>query len=84
MSHRSQLQPRILVFVEVRYRQSADYGGAAASVTRTKRTKIIRTAKRFLQQHPRYAAWPCRFDVVAVTGQTTALNINWLRSAFDG
>jgi len=84
MSHRSQLQPRILVFVEVRYRQSADYGGAAASVTRTKRTKIIRTAKRFLQQHPRYAAWPCRFDVVAVTGQPTALNINWLHSAFDG
>ena len=83
MRHRSQSQPRILVFVEVRYRQSADYGGAAASVTQAKRSRIIRTAKRFLQRHPRYTSWPCRFDVIAVTGQPHALHINWLRSAFD-
>jgi len=84
MAHRSKLHPRILVFVEVRYRHSADYGGAAASVNHAKRTKIIRTAKRFLQTRRRYRSWPCRFDIVAVRGSPEALEVQWLPRAFDG
>ena len=33
-----------LVFVEVRYRASADYGGGAESVDRAKRRKLVRAA----------------------------------------
>lgn len=76
-------QPKTLVFVEVRYRQSKAYGGAAASVNFKKRARLIRTASQYLQTHSKYQAWPCRFDVVALTGGLDALSINWLVGAFE-
>jgi len=83
MAHQSALHAHILVFVEVRYRQHTQYGGAAASVTYTKQRRIIRTAKRYLQTHPRYRAWPSRFDVVAVSGAPNDPDLRWMRAAFD-
>ncbi len=66
-----------LVFVEVRWRQSSDFGGAAASVGRTKQARCVRGAQHFLMSiHP----WPaCRFDVVTIEGE----DINWIPAAFD-
>jgi putative endonuclease len=66
----------VLVFVEVRARASAS-GGALASVTATKRARIVRTAQHFLMRWPTLP--PCRFDVVAVHGE----HIEWIRGAFD-
>ncbi len=54
-----------LVFIEVRQRQRSSFGDAALSVTAAKQRKIIKTARYFLQQHPRYADYECRFDVMA-------------------
>ncbi len=54
-----------LVFIEVRQRQRSSFGDAALSVTARKQAKIIKTAKYFLQQHPNYADYECRFDVIA-------------------
>ena len=54
-----------LVFVEVRQRQRSSFGDAALSVTPSKQRKIIKVAHYFLQQHPEYADYDCRFDVVA-------------------
>ena len=54
-----------LVFVEVRQRKRSNFGDAALSVTTRKQAKIIKTAQYFLQQHPEYADFECRFDVVA-------------------
>ena len=54
-----------LVFIEVRQRQHSVYGNAALSVTASKQRKIIRTAQCFLQQHPEYRDFDCRFDVIA-------------------
>lgn len=54
-----------LVFVEVRQRLRSSFGDAAISVTKAKQRKIIKTAKYFLQQHPEYAHFECRFDVIA-------------------
>ncbi len=72
-------QGESLVFVEVRFRRNKDFGGAAASVTRSKQRKIIRTA---LFYHQKYAPKTCmRFDVVAIEGDN---EINWIPSAFDG
>jgi putative endonuclease len=53
-----------IVFVEVRARASAAFGGAAASVGGAKRRKLIKAASLWLQAR----AWtgPCRFDVIAV------------------
>ncbi len=57
------------VFVEVRYRRSALYGGAAASVTRSKQHKLLQTAacgSRVIMGV--LILWIAEFDVVAFTG----------------
>ena len=68
-----------VVFVEVRLRQSAQHGGAAASVTHKKRQRIVKAARHWLSQQ---AASPCRFDCV-VLDQLTPEAITWIRHAFD-
>ena len=55
----------ILVFIEVRQRQRSGFGDAALSVTKNKQNKIIKVARYFLQQHPEYSEYDCRFDVIA-------------------
>jgi len=75
-----------LVFVEVRQRASASYGGAAASISGVKQQRIIYAARHYLM---RFASPPpCRFDVVLVHGtlsgeQPAAPKIEWLIAAFD-
>ena len=63
-----------LVFIEVRQRQRSSFGDAALSVTASKQSKIIKAAKYFLQQHPEYADYECRFDVVAYNINKKDLN----------
>ncbi len=66
-----------LVFVEVRSRSAAGHGGAAASVLPAKQRRIVRAAQHYLL---RLAVLPpCRFDVVAIDGET----LQWLQAAFD-
>lgn len=72
-----------LVFVEVRYRRSAGYGGAAASVTPSKRKKLIAAARWFLGENPCYNLLPCRFDVVAIEGAGPDGRTSWLANAFQ-
>ena len=50
-----------LVFVEVRFRSSQKYGGALASISASKRSKIIRTAKLYLLERDLYDKVFCRF-----------------------
>lgn len=66
-----------LVFVEVRSRSGAGFGGAAASIGATKRRRIIFAARHYLLRWP--APPPCRFDAVLIEGG----QVNWLRAAFD-
>ena len=68
------------VFVEVRYRADARFGGGAASVDLRKRRKLVLAAQLFLLSHPDLARGPCRFDVVDASGEPPRLN--WLRDAF--
>jgi len=71
-----------LVFVEVRYRADARYGGGAASVDLRKRRKLVAAAQAFLLAHPAYADAPCRFDVIEASGDPDAPALHWLRDAF--
>lgn len=71
-----------LVFVEVRHRSRVRYGGAAASITGAKQTKLRRTAQLFLQQNPAYQAYPCRFDVIAYDGSSLRAEPAWLTGVF--
>lgn len=66
-----------LVFVEVRYRRSVQFGTAAATVDARKQQRLIQAAQQYLQQHPTTLA--CRFDVVAIDGQDA---IQWIQQAF--
>lgn len=71
-----------LVFVEVRYRRDARFGGGAMSVDVHKRRKLVHAAQAFLAAHPRHAQMPCRFDVVEADGDADAPRLTWLRDAF--
>ena len=66
-----------LVFVEVRTRGSAAFGGAAASISASKQRRLVFAAQHFLRRYSTLP--PCRFDVVAIEGDS----VQWLRSAFD-
>ena len=72
-----------LVFVEVRYRRSKEYGGAVYSVTSAKQRKLIRAAELFLASEPRYQRHACRFDVVALSGALEHAEIEWIQHAFQ-
>ena len=72
----------VLVFVEVRYRNTQAFGGGAVSVDARKRHKLVRAAQLFLLSHPRYANASCRFDVVEAEGDPRAPTLRWLRDAF--
>lgn len=71
-----------LVFIEVRYRASLRFGGAAASVTRQKQTRLIRAARWFLPGLVRQffggVTPPCRFDVISHDSG----DLHWIRHAF--
>lgn len=71
-----------LVFVEVRYRGSDAFGGSAASVDAGKRRRLVRAAQAYLLRHPQHADAPCRFDVIAASGNPAAPDFDWLRDAF--
>lgn len=68
-----------LIFIETRYRKDASFGGAAASVSASKQGKVIATAQHYLQSHPKWQRSPCRFDVIAIEGES----INWIKDAFQ-
>ena len=69
----------MLVIVEVRYRASHAYGGAAASVTATKQRRIVQATRHFLVAYPRYAQATIRFDVVALDDSN---ELDWIENAF--
>ncbi|WP_231745255.1 MULTISPECIES: YraN family protein [Microbulbifer] len=71
----------MLVFVEVRFRRSRAYGGAAASVDRRKQQKLLAAAASYLQQ--KRLDCPCRFDVIAIEGRDGEQSVDWIKSAFE-
>ena len=72
---------KVLVFVEVRLRRNAAFGGAAASVTATKQRRIILAAQHFLMANA-LTDDDCRFDCILLSG-TSSNDIEWLRDAFS-
>ena len=79
-----------LVFIEVRQRKQSGFGDAAISITASKQRKVIKAARYFLQQHPEYSDYECRFDVIAyntassVSKKTQNIDTQpeWFQAAF--
>lgn len=68
-----------LVFVEVRYRESNEFGGALASITAGKQRKLRRAAEFYLLKNFGNTPPPCRFDVVGIEQQD---QLEWIKNAF--
>ncbi|WP_076417249.1 YraN family protein [Colwellia sp. UCD-KL20] len=77
------LDNSMYVFVEVKYRKNAQFGGSLVAVSPSKQQKLRLCAKYYLQQKQlnEYNT-PCRFDIVALEGDIKKPNINWLKNAF--
>lgn len=72
---------RTLVFVEVRLRRNAGFGGAAASITATKQRRLVLAAQHYLAatgQHDH----DCRFDCILLDG-ADGQRIEWIKNAFS-
>ncbi len=69
-----------LVFVEVRSRVSVNFGGGLASITYSKRQKIIKAASYYAMTHKNPSQLAMRFDVISIDGKVA--NISWIKDAF--
>ncbi len=68
------------VFIEVKQRKSAAFGGAAAAISPAKIKRITMTAQLYLQQKSIDGA--VRFDVVLIEGCGSQKNIEVIKNAF--
>ncbi len=58
----------MLVFIEVKYRKTKDYGGAWWAISEYKQKKIRRVAQWFMKQSGYPQETFCRFDAVLIDG----------------
>lgn len=73
----------VLVFVEVKTRRSADYGGAAEAVDPRKQARIARGAAAWLRAH-RARVRAVRFDVITCEPDAARrLRVTHWEGAFD-
>ena len=70
------------VFVEVKARDTREFGDAAEAVTPFKRRRIVRLATDYMTRH-RLSGVPCRFDVVAIHFDAGRPSIEVFQNAFD-
>jgi len=73
----------VLVFVEVRSREDADFGTPEESVTPAKRRRIVATARQYLSKVPPSSWREACFDVIAIEGSGDAAELRHYPAAFD-
>jgi len=71
-----------IVFVEVKARESRDFGEAAEAVTVVKRRRMVQLATDYMTRHHRRNC-PCRFDVVSIHFDAGRPAIEVFQNAFD-
>ena len=62
----------VLVFVEVKTRNSTAYGAPEEAITKTKREHLINAALLFMENHPEFDLW--EFDLITVEGLLNSSN----------
>ena len=76
-------QGQTLVFVEVKYRKNSEFGGASCALSAAQINRLRGTAHYYLQRHHlQEQKTPCRFDLVAITGEASSYQIEWFKNAF--
>ena len=77
------LDGNTLALIEVRFRRNRSHGGAAASVTSTKRQRITTAARHLLQSQRELQRYRARFDLVAIElDNQQQPKLEWIRGAF--
>ena len=69
-----------LVFVEVKMRKTANFGGAIAAITPTKLKRLRQAIALYLQQNPCHAQRDCRIDAILIQGVGKQCDIQWLQN----
>ena len=72
-----------LVFVEVKWRRDGSFSAPEAAVGADKQRNLLFAAEAFLHER-KLEGTPCRFDIVAITGEGSSLEIEHIESAFTG
>ena len=70
-----------IVFVEVKVKETAEFGTAADAVTARKQRRLVSMAIDYMARN-RLANQPCRFDVVAIDGAGDEAAVTVYRGAF--
>lgn len=73
-------QEEVLVFLEIKFRSSRQYGSPSEAVDVRKRRRISKVALSFYSNHGYAQQLACRFDVIAIYGNGT---IEHIENAFD-
>lgn len=71
-----------LVFVEVKTRRSADFGGPIAAISMKKKHNLIKAAQGWQYSH---GAWnrPVRFDVLCLLKHASGFTVEYYENAFE-
>ncbi|HRE30622.1 MAG TPA: YraN family protein, partial [Candidatus Berkiella sp.] len=68
--------------VEVRFRETDEFGTPEETITLSKQRRLIRTALLYQQTHSFTDDLLARFDVVSILGNQPNLKITWIPDAF--
>ena len=72
-----------ICFIEVKYRSSFAFGGAALALPDSKQRRIIKTALCYLAANKRFERHAPRFDALLIQHQANGTNeFNWIKNAF--
>jgi len=71
-----------VIFIEVRFRRSENFGSPAETIDSRKQARLRASAEYYIQNNQHAADRPCRFDVVAISGEVNDKNLLWLKNAF--
>ena len=71
--------------IEVKYRKSNAFGGAAFSIPRSKQEKITRSTLSFSASHKAYQQHSYRFDALLIQPDSNGAEhrYEWIRNAFE-
>ena len=76
------LDGNTVCFIEVKYRKSLNFGGAASAISYSKKQKIIKTAQIFMRENQKLANRAMRFDALILQQIDQDISINWIQNAF--
>lgn len=72
-----------ICFVEVKFRQTLRFGGAAYAIPATKQRKLIKTAQYFILSNTGLANQAMRFDALLIQRQAdNSDRYDWIQNAF--